>query len=148
MWRAARKSRPCTVAPLTRMSPGGGHQAQDHLEQRALARAVVADEAEDLAALHAQVDAVHGVQGTVVLVHASHLNGGGCARVSGGGLRVTLKIPLGLIRLHAGLGPTTVGTRSTGTAGPPGAVPAPGLASSSLMVGWRQVRRSTMSLAS
>jgi hypothetical protein len=40
----------------------GGDQAQHHLEQRALACAVVADEAEHLAARDVEVDAIDRVQ--------------------------------------------------------------------------------------
>ena len=107
------------------LARGGGREAQDHLEQRALARAVVADEAEDLAARDAQVDAVHGVQCAVVLVRAPHLDGGGLAQVNGGRVACHAENSVGVGSVACGaLGPPRWARAAPETAGPPGAVPA------------------------
>ena len=56
---------------------GGGEQAAQHADRGGLAGAVRAEEAEDLAFVHAERDPVHGLEGPEVLAELADLHGDG-----------------------------------------------------------------------
>ncbi len=106
----------------------GRDQAQHHLEQRALARAVVADQAEDLARRDVQVHTVDGVQRAIVLAHAAQVDGrrfAGRTVIGRGNAYHAIRSSRCGRAACAGGGPPPRGPAGWEIADPPGAGPAP-----------------------
>ena len=139
--RAARSRKRATTEGLTDGCPGCGDEAEHHLEQGALAGAVVAYQAKIRPGM-SRLHAIDGLQAPWFAHAAQEMAG---ALLAGKVCHaIDSNLEGGRMR---GWGSTT-GARRTGTAGPPGAAPARRAGQQQLDAGVRQVRRSTMSLAS
>ncbi len=59
-----------------RRAAGGRNQRGEHADERAFARAVGSEQAEDLAALHREADVIHRQQRAKAFADALHVDGG------------------------------------------------------------------------
>jgi hypothetical protein len=127
--RAGGARRESRARPRARRRPdlaaGGRDQAQHHLEQRALAGAVVADQAEDLALGDVQVHAVDGMHAAVMLAHAAQREIAMPGVVTGRGNAChAIDSSLDVRGACAAWGRRPRARAKRETAGPPGAAPA------------------------
>src|SRR3990167_3452696 len=118
------KARPADLRAADQdVTPRGLHQAQHHFEQRALARAVVPDQAENFAARDLQIDAIDGMQHAIVLANAAQRDR--CAVTGRESACHAIHSIVGWSVACAASGPRPRARAAPETAGPPGATPAP-----------------------
>ena len=113
--------RPVTLPPANSTVPAmGGHEAGDGLEQRGLARAVGAEEGDELAFGHLEVDPEEDLDGPVADVQGADRSGSGSPPQRSG---QEVHLVLGMVVLRARFG-AAVGHQATAP-GFPGAGPRP-----------------------